>query len=448
MKTRITVFILLLLWSSGLYAQGAGWALRFVNTDGDFVDCGSTFLPTNGLTIEMWVSPDDENFFLGGGAGVLISDGNETSEGVDISFVGYSGMLQAIKCVANTAGGLETVYSDTELSPENWGHVAVTFNGTSIYIYINGVEAGSATFSNTTLVSTSNNLLIGKRPAGTVKPLSGDIDEVRIWNVALDQTTINNWKNVPVTASHPNWANMLAYYQFNEGSGTTTSDSKSLQSDASISGAAWFVNGDLSLPVEMALFEASPVKDGKAVELQWITASETDNLGFEILRRQGVGTEWQTIDSYTYNSELIGQGTVSHTTQYTYTDETVDSENAYQYCIVNVAVNGDKEYSQVVDVALASVIETHQLYPAYPNPFNPETNITFDIAQDGNVSLQVFDIQGRLIKTLLNNSLFAGRHKIKWDGKTSNGNTAASGVYLIKLKTSDYSKYIKVSLLK
>ncbi len=447
MKTRITVFILLLLWSSGLYAQGAGWAIDFAGND--YVDCGATFLPTSSLTVEAWVRPNETNYFLVGGAGVIISDGDEASTGVNVSLVTYNEVEQTVLVVINTEAGPKVVYSTSPLTPLVWSHVAVTFNGTAIYIYINGVSAGNSTFTATTITSTANNLLIAERPSDTARGFIGDIDEVRIWNTALIQSTISTWKNAPVTASHPNYANMVSYYKFDDGSGSSATDSYG-SNDGTITGPgwSWFVNGDLSLPVEMALFEANPVKDGKAVELQWITASETDNLGFEIMRRQGVGAEWQTIDSYTYNSELIGQGTVSHTTQYTYTDESVKSDNTYQYCIVNVAVNGDKEYSQVVDVTLVSVIDTHQLYPAYPNPFNPETTITFDLAQDGNVSLQVYDIQGRLIKTLLNNGMFAGRHEIKWDGKTSSGINAASGVYLVKLKTGGYSKYTKVSLLK
>ncbi len=84
----------------------------------------------------------------------------------------------------------------------------------------------------------------------------------------------------------------------------------------------------------------------------------------------------------------------------------------------------------------------------YPNPFNPSTKISFTIPEAGAVKLEVFDILGRKVATLLDASLTAGNHLIEWDGKSSEGVPVSSGVYFARLATGDKSGVIRMSLLK
>ena len=82
----------------------------------------------------------------------------------------------------------------------------------------------------------------------------------------------------------------------------------------------------------------------------------------------------------------------------------------------------------------------------YPNPFNPETRISYDITKSGNVSINVFDILGRKITTLVSEYKAPGRYNVIWSGNDANGNPVGSGVYLYQLKSGPYSKTKKMVL--
>ena len=77
------------------------------------------------------------------------------------------------------------------------------------------------------------------------------------------------------------------------------------------------------------------------------------------------------------------------------------------------------------------------LHPNYPNPFNPQTVITFELAKAGMVDLSIYDTAGRKIRTLIAGTVSPGRHQAVWDGKDSHGRAAASGIYLYRLQSED-----------
>ena len=99
------------------------------------------------------------------------------------------------------------------------------------------------------------------------------------------------------------------------------------------------------------------------------------------------------------------------------------------------------------------------LYQNYPNPFNPETTISFNLTAEGiglrstspgqaeNTEIIIYNIKGQKIKTLLNDKMDAGFHKVIWDGRDSNGKRVSSGIYFYKLKTGSYSTVKKMLLL-
>jgi predicted outer membrane repeat protein len=91
----------------------------------------------------------------------------------------------------------------------------------------------------------------------------------------------------------------------------------------------------------------------------------------------------------------------------------------------------------------ANLATNYVLYQNYPNPFNAETNISYSLAEAGNVSLSVYDISGRLVATLVNGHEEAGEHVAAWDASQ-----VSSGVYFYKLTTADYTSTKKMNLLK
>ncbi len=84
----------------------------------------------------------------------------------------------------------------------------------------------------------------------------------------------------------------------------------------------------------------------------------------------------------------------------------------------------------------------------YPNPFNPATNISFSIPRAGRVTLEIFNLLGRRVVTLLDQEMPVGAHQVRWEGVDSRGNTAASGLYFYRLRSADLTAVKKMLLLK
>ena len=84
----------------------------------------------------------------------------------------------------------------------------------------------------------------------------------------------------------------------------------------------------------------------------------------------------------------------------------------------------------------------------YPNPFNPETSIHFTVPKMSRVTLAIYDILGRKIRTLLSETKAAGSYNVTWNGKNNQGQPLASGLYFYKLQAGEFSATKKMMLLK
>jgi flagellar hook assembly protein FlgD len=89
-----------------------------------------------------------------------------------------------------------------------------------------------------------------------------------------------------------------------------------------------------------------------------------------------------------------------------------------------------------------------QLIGNYPNPFNPETQILFNISEPGDVSIEVYNIKGELIKTLEKENLSAGQNSIVWNGSDDTNKPASSGIYFYKMKAGKFIEARKMILMK
>jgi flagellar hook assembly protein FlgD len=92
--------------------------------------------------------------------------------------------------------------------------------------------------------------------------------------------------------------------------------------------------------------------------------------------------------------------------------------------------------------------QVNTLNQNYPNPFNPETAISFSMKEAGNVSVDVYNIKGQKVKTLLNEFRSSGNHDVVWNGTDENNRNVASGVYFYKMKNGKFSSTKKMILMK
>ena len=105
---------------------------------------------------------------------------------------------------------------------------------------------------------------------------------------------------------------------------------------------------------------------------------------------------------------------------------------------------------KVVSLSLENehVPNRFELANNYPNPFNPSTTIPYSIAENVHTEIQIYDLRGAIIRTLVNKTLQPGQYKIIWDGKNDNSTLMASGLYLVKMKAGDFTGQRKMLLIR
>ncbi|MEN8006325.1 MAG: FlgD immunoglobulin-like domain containing protein [Candidatus Krumholzibacteriota bacterium] len=90
----------------------------------------------------------------------------------------------------------------------------------------------------------------------------------------------------------------------------------------------------------------------------------------------------------------------------------------------------------------------NRLNAPYPNPFNPSTNIRFELATAGRVRVKIYDARGQMVRDLVREDYPAGRHEVAWNGRNDQGGNAASGIYFIRFEAGNVSGTKKMTLLK
>ncbi len=130
----------------------------------------------------------------------------------------------------------------------------------------------------------------------------------------------------------------------------------------------------------------------------------------------------------------------------TYVDGDVQPDEHYRYMLTAVRPDGSEARSQIVTVSTRPV--PLALYQNRPNPFNPKTTIAFSVPRDSWVNITVFDVAGRLIRTLESKLVSAGLNDVEWDGRDGHGNPVDSGVYFYRLKTEGRVVAQKMVLLR
>lgn len=190
---------------------------------------------------------------------------------------------------------------------------------------------------------------------------------------------------------------------------------------------------DAPLPVELSSFTAKSI--GNTVELNWLTATETNNKGFSIERKTKDEETWQTIGF------VEGKGTIAASTQYIYSDKSLKA-GIYNYQLKQIDFNGMFEYSKIVEVEV-NIPDKFTLNQNYPNPFNPTTKISFDVPSQSNVLLKVYDMLGNEVATLVNENMSPSSYEIVFDASS-----LANGVYFYQLQAEDFVSTKKMILLK
>ncbi|MCB9058447.1 MAG: T9SS type A sorting domain-containing protein [Calditrichae bacterium] len=207
---------------------------------------------------------------------------------------------------------------------------------------------------------------------------------------------------------------------------------------------------DTSLPIELSSFAAEVVDN--AVNLNWVTASELNNVGFELHRATEEFGDYQLVSSYRYNNDLVGQINSNTSHEYSFIDTEIEPNTTYWYKLADVDINGLKTFQSPVSIFVPEFSVqpvAFKLYQNYPNPFNPSTTIKFDLNGDTYVNLEIFNSAGQLVKTLINDELFnSGSHEKVWNGDNNFGEHMPAGFYIARITANSNTQTIRMIMLK
>ena len=177
-----------------------------------------------------------------------------------------------------------------------------------------------------------------------------------------------------------------------------------------------------ALPVELASFTANIIS--RNVKLNWTTASEENNEGFEIQKAE---VKSQKSDEWIMVGYVNGNGTKTTPTNYTFEDKKLNS-GKYNYRLKQIDYNGNFEYFNLSSAVVIGVPDKFDISQNYPNPFNPSTKIDFNLHYSSRVSIKLYDMSGREVMTLVNEQKSAGYYTVQM-----NGSNLSSGTYFYRV---------------
>ncbi|HET7115072.1 MAG TPA: LamG-like jellyroll fold domain-containing protein [Hanamia sp.] len=321
-----------------------------------------------------------------------------------------------------------------------WTNIAAVYNGSAktITLYVNGLPVTGTPTSINLVGNATFPMKLGGGEAGTVAtPFGGQIDELRLWGKQLTPAEITTGITTGLTGTE---ANLLGYYNFNEGIGNgdnltppspnpvnTLTDLTGNHLDGTLYNFALtgntsnWVTSDLVLPINLINFSGS--KKGGSNLLQWSTASEQNSSYFEVQRSEN-SIDFSTI------AKVNAAGNSSQVRNYQYNDDEISSAaSIYYYRLKMVDIDGSGKYSSVIFIKNS----TGALTTVYPNPARDQ--VTINVADKSLINTQVLlsGLNGKVLQRILLNQT----------STQVNISNYAKGMYILKFADGSSIKIVK-----
>ena len=197
------------------------------------------------------------------------------------------------------------------------------------------------------------------------------------------------------------------------------------------------------LPVELADFKATALTS--AIRLDWQTATELNNRGFNVERRVSTENSWNDL------TFVEGAGTSNLANDYNYVDTDVHTNVTYQYRLRQQDFDGAINYSPVREARINSVTTgsvANELMQNTPNPASGYTLIPFMVAENGPVSVDICDVYGKVVRSISVNATAGAENTVDWDLKDSEGTRVANGTYIYKLVGEGFTLSRKMTVVR
>ena len=211
--------------------------------------------------------------------------------------------------------------------------------------------------------------------------------------------------------------------------------------------AADMIWNDFQVAVSLSSFTAT-AGQGQVI-LEWTTETEKQNFGFNLLRRCSPEGPFSRI-----NEQLICAASGGYSEvplHYRFTDDDVSVGMNYEYQLEDITLRGERTIHGSVSatpMAAGTAPERFRLFPNYPNPFNASTEICYHILNSAYVTLNVYDVNGKLVKVLADGLQAVGQYQVRWDGRDYRGHNVSSGLYFCAFQAGDHREVMKMVLLR
>jgi hypothetical protein len=456
-------------------------------------DLTTATMPVQAMSVEMWVklrSAWDWGGFLSafqdnGGYEKGWVVGNRGEDPATFSFG-----LSTVGADDGDEGSMDYLQANYPIEWNRWYHLAVTYDGAITKIYVDGdlkntmdTQFGDINYDTNAFFD------IGSyHDENEFFVTDGNLDEIRLYNVALDSSVIRDYMFQKVDESHPNYAGLISYWDFDELDGPVAPDMKG-DNDAQL----------LNMPASNYMASSSPVGNSGAyvntqdpttageagAEITATITSTPDDDNFLGIYTQGmIGDAWvmEELFPIEFNSRgpvlwgIKENGEVTADLEMSYagfndlpTDlnslvllkrddvfspwvdiSDVASNNTGE---MTFSVNGVTEFSEFaiawddptsIGEDVAGLPTKFDLRGNYPNPFNPTTTIVYDVPVVADMKLVIYNTLGQKVATVVDAKNHpAGRYKIVW-----NAQQLSSGVYFYRFESSQFSKTRKMVLVK
>ncbi|MFC1682605.1 choice-of-anchor D domain-containing protein [Candidatus Zixiibacteriota bacterium] len=198
----------------------------------------------------------------------------------------------------------------------------------------------------------------------------------------------------------------------------------------------------LEAPTGVALSTFFAEASEEQVTVRWAMTEEYHLSKFNLYRLTQVGAIPRPEDRI--NEKIIGGKS-----PYAFVDRQVLPGTTYFYWLEQIDETGTSTFHGPAIADLSGLVPaTYQLSQNYPNPFNPETAIRYALPRDEKVTLAIFNIRGQRVKTLVDEPVRAGHHKILWRGRDEADRPVASGIYFVQMQAGDFRQIRKLALIK
>jgi len=381
------------------------------------------------------------------------ASGNITSFGSNSGGVTGYNYNSTVSCCYNEAyvfavnsgvGGISgNNYNSTIINCYNMGRVKATSTAGGIA----GTNDGSSTIRycyNTRNVQQSSTGALVSWNAASVENCFWNSDSMtNPFNFNLG--TASNCEGKTTNELKTEMVYLNAGWDFEMESDNGSNDYWDIEADGEYPSLVWEDGIETALPIELSIMTLNEVKG--QVQIEWETASETENLGFILQRSIGHSEEWEEIASYQTDSSLVGHGSCTKSHQYRYVDNNVIPCQTYLYKLGDVDYSGRISWHEAVTISLNEedndLPDEFGLQVAYPNPFNPTLTIRYGLTEDAQTKVNIYDLRGKIIATLENKFQKAGHHELQWQARDN-----ASGVYFVEVMSGEKNDFRKVLLVK